>query len=183
MGATGWSYFVSYQEDIDQVLQELREQVFNAREYQPPNEPSTEEFETAKSYLASLSLDPEKTRKELDALITLSQAFTRPRKTTRTPTTIEQLLEQCGEEGTHSILDIERVSPTPEFAAITALSHDQLLAIFDTIEPTHAMVEKWSKRIDPMGSESLYGRWEGIYIIVYEDGQPAEIYFEGTSGD
>jgi len=183
MGATGWSYFVPYQEDIDHALQDLRDQVFKAREYQLPNELTAEELETAKSYLASLSLDPEKTRKELDSLLALSEAFTRPRKTTRAPTTIKQILKQCAEEGTHSILDIERVSSTPAFAAVTPLSRDQLIAIFHTDHPTHAMVESWSDRIAPIGSTPLYGQWQGIYIIVYEDDQPTEIYFEGSSGD
>ncbi|MGI5170408.1 hypothetical protein ACQEU3_39265 [Spirillospora sp. CA-253888] len=33
MGASGWEYFVPYQEDLQQALQELRDQVFQAREY------------------------------------------------------------------------------------------------------------------------------------------------------
>jgi hypothetical protein len=45
------------------------------------------------------------------------------------------------------------------------------------------MLERWSQRVDPLDGESLYDRWEGIYIIVYKDGQPDEIYFEGCSGD
>jgi hypothetical protein len=135
------------------------------------------------SYLASLSPNPERTRKELDELLALSEMLKGPRKTKRAPKTIKQLLKQCGEEGTHSILDIERVSSTPEFGAVTPLSREQLLDIFDTVQPTQVMAEKWSARIDPLDAEPLYGRWEGIYIIVYKDSKPYEIYFEGCSGD
>jgi hypothetical protein len=34
MGSSGWSYFTPYQEDIAQALQELRQRVFEAGEYQ-----------------------------------------------------------------------------------------------------------------------------------------------------
>jgi hypothetical protein len=78
---------------------------------------------------------------------------------------------------------IERVSSTPAFGAVTPLSRQQFLEVFGTEQPTHVQVEKWSTRIDRLDAEPLYGRWEGIYIIVYKDSQPDEIYFEGCSGD
>ena len=183
MGATGWTYFVPYQEDINKALQELREEVFKAGGYQKPYEPTGEELEAAKSYLASLSPNPERTRKELDAILAFSEAIKRPRRSVRAPKTIIQLLKQCGEQGTHSILDIERVSSTPAFGAVTPLSRQQFLEVFGTEQPTHVQVAKWSTRIDRLDAEPLYGRWEGIYIIVYKDSQPDEIYFEGCSGD
>ena len=183
MGATDWSYFVPYQKDINKALQELRKEVFKEGQYQKPYEPTGEEVETAKSYLASLSPHPEKTRKELDTLLALSEVLRGPRKSKRAPKTIKQLLKQCGEDGTHSILDIERVSSTPAFGAVTPLSRQQLVDIFGTEQPTQVMVETWSARIDPLDAEPLYGRWKGIYLIVYKDSQPDEIYFEGCSGD
>jgi hypothetical protein len=183
MGATGWSYFVPYQEDVDKALQKLREEIFKEGQYQKPYEPSGKELETAKSLLASLSLDPQRTRKDLDALLALSEALTGPRKRRRAPKTIKQLLKQSEDSGTHSILDIERVSTTPSFGAIAPLSGQQLMEIFGTEQPTRAKVEKWSARIDPPDAEPLYRRWQGIYIIVYRDSQPDEIYFEGCSGD
>ena len=183
MGATGWSYFVSYQEDIHKALQELSEEVFKSGGYHKPYQPTTNELETAKSILASFSLDPVRTRKELDALLAFSEAITGPPKRKREPKTIKQLLKQCEDSGTHSILDIERVSSRPTFGAVAPLSPQQLMNFFGTEQPTHSMIEKWSARVDPPDAEPLYDRWEGIYVIVYKDSQPDEIYFEGCSGD
>jgi hypothetical protein len=38
MGASGWSYFVPYQSDIEQALQELRQAVFERGAYYKPAE-------------------------------------------------------------------------------------------------------------------------------------------------
>jgi hypothetical protein len=183
MGATGWSYFVPYQEDIGHALQDLREEVFKEGQYQKPYQPTGSDLETAKSILASFSLDPVRTRKELDALLAFSEALTGPRKRRPAPKTIKQLLKQCEDSGTHSILDMERVASTPSFGAIAPLSPQQCIGLFGTEQPTHAVVEKWTARIDPPDAAPLYDRWEGIYIIVYKDSKPDEIYFEGCSGD
>ena len=100
------------------------------------------------------------------------------------PETIEELLEQEGESGTNSILDITHVSDEPEFAAITPMPAESLLEIFGTEKPTHEMVE--SKRghpeltdDNPLANEG----WQGAYITVYRGGKPDEIYFVGSSGD
>lgn len=66
---------------------------------------------------------------------------------------------------------------------IAPLARENLIDIFGTDQPTHKMVEKWSTRIDPPTAKPLYERWEGIYILIYKDHKPVEIYFEGTSGD
>jgi len=75
------------------------------------------------------------------------------------------------------------VSVTPAFRVIVPLSSRKLLEFFGTEQPGHAALEKWSARIDPLDAEPLYQRWEGIYIIVYQDSRADEIYFEGCSGD
>src|SRR5258708_1950400 len=38
MGATGWSYFVPYQADAEQALQDLRKDVFSRRAYTQPGD-------------------------------------------------------------------------------------------------------------------------------------------------
>lgn len=190
MGATGWSYFAPYQKDANQALQELRRRVFAEGRYEGPHEPTDEELETGKlalktasSLLAARCPDPETTRKQLDALLTRSGVWEQPRRARPAPKTIKGLLKRCGENGTHSILDVDRVSPTPAPGAVTPLSRQQLVSIFGTEQPSRSLVEAWSARIDPPDAEPLYGRWEGIYLIVYQDSQPDGIYFEGCSGD
>ncbi|WP_339734746.1 hypothetical protein [uncultured Gimesia sp.] len=96
------------------------------------------------------------------------------------PTTIDELLEQCAEAGTHSILDIEGVSPAPELGAATPLSESQLQTLFGTTEPTKTMIQTAEQdgRL-----HALCDRWQAVYLTVYEDGQPVEYVFAGVSGD
>jgi len=54
MGATGWSYFVPYQPDINKALKELGDQVFREGQYQGPFEFDEDEFESQRAYLASI---------------------------------------------------------------------------------------------------------------------------------
>jgi hypothetical protein len=184
MGATGWSYFVPYQQDIDKALQELKDRVFRQGQYENPFEFDENEFERQRAYLASIYQTlPEGPREQAMQLLAFADAVAKHPRRKRAPKTIKQLLKQCGTEGTHSILDMEQVSSTPTLGAVAPLSNQQLLDIFGTEKPTHEMVEKWSTRIAPLDAPPLYECWEGIYLIVYQDAKPDEIYFEGCSGD
>jgi hypothetical protein len=104
----------------------------------------------------------------------------RQRKRKRKPRTIDELLDQTGEDGTHSILDIERVSSVRAFRAIVPLAPEGLVAIFGTHRPTHEMV---AQAAQAGRLYQFYGRWEGVYLIVYQESEPNEIYIEGASGD
>jgi hypothetical protein len=184
MGATGWSYFVPYQQDINAALQELKDDVFKQGKYELPFNFDQNEVESQLNFLASVYQSlPDELRKHTNQFLELGQAAAKQQRPKQTPKNIKQLREQCETEGTHSIIDIEMVSSVPIFGAVAPLSNMRLLDIFGTEQPTHAMVEKWSARIDPLDAEPLYERWEGIYIIVYKDSIPDEIYFEGCSGD
>jgi hypothetical protein len=149
--ASEWNYFVPYEADISAALQRLREDVFERGDY------ATED-----SMLASyrhLQDTPHKYK----------------------PASIDALLEQEGETGTHSILDITCISPKPKRKAISPLP-DSVLADFCLDgTPSRAEIED----VYELGSLEKYVNkpWRGIYIIAYEDGQPSEIFFAGCSGD
>ena len=151
MGATGWSYFVPYQPDINKALKELGDQVFREGQYQGPFEFDEDEFESQRAYLASIYQTlPEGLRERAEEFLDLAAAAAKQQRPKRAPKTIKRLLEQCGTEGTHSILDIGRVSFTPTFGAVVPLSRQQLVGIFGTEQPTQDMVEKWSRQIDSL---------------------------------
>jgi hypothetical protein len=85
--------------------------------------------------------------------------------------------EEAESEGTASILDIERVSDTPDFGAAAPLSDTELREFFGTIQPTREMIE---------GNLDFYEnieRGHGVYIIAYKNGKPDEIFFGGYSYD
>jgi hypothetical protein len=102
----------------------------------------------------------------------------RGRHRRRRPGSIGELLERAGESGTHSILDIERVSEQRGFGTAAPLPADSLRPAFGTDVPTHEDVERsW------MDVAERLGRWEACYVVVYRDGEPHEYAFIGCSGD
>ena len=175
MGATGWNYYVRHQRDVTAALQELRQEVFRSEKYEKP---LTEEESAAVMEQAGPQL------KQLYELAKRWEKDDPPRvKTTAPPRTIDELLEQCEESGTHSILDIDHISSVPEFGALTPLSEQQLIELFGTARPTRSDVEKWQGRIPSLAEPRLYERWEGIYFTLFKEGAPDEFYIEGASGD
>lgn len=94
--------------------------------------------------------------------------------------TIEELRQRCGEAGTHSILDVDRVAASPAYGAISRLPPARLRKLLGTDRPTRAQVEsafqgrEWAE---------FRRRWQGLYIVIYADDEPSEIFFAGTSGD
>lgn len=90
---------------------------------------------------------------------------------------IEEAFEEADADGTRSILDMMTVSDAPDYCAVAPLPPEDLLDFFGTERPTHEMIEE---------SEELYDRLErgqGVYIIVYKEDQPSEIFFAGYSFD
>jgi hypothetical protein len=93
------------------------------------------------------------------------------------PATPEAALELAEADGTRSILDISRISDSPDFCCAAPLSPDELERYFGTRKPTEAMLRENGEF------------WEDIergmarYVILYEGDEPKEIYFAGYSFD
>jgi hypothetical protein len=177
MGASGWNYFASYKPDIEQVLQELRETVFQEKRYGDPAMESTTLPAGTFDHLPpeQAALVRELMRRREDALAELHEA----QEGEPEPVTIEDLLERCGESGTHSIIDIVGVSDTPDFGTAFPMPDDVKLDLYGTTTPTRVQVEaKIQTRADELD------RWQCWYVVVYDEaGRASEIYFEGCSGD
>jgi hypothetical protein len=93
------------------------------------------------------------------------------------PATPEQAVENTEADGTASILDITRVSDSPDFCSVCPLSAAELTRLFGTTQPTRAMIE---------ANDDLYEdieRGQGIYIVAYKNGKPDEYFFAGYSFD
>ena len=163
MGASSWAYFVPYQTDIKRTLQELRQKVFQSGEYylRPQMEVDLESYKNM----------PKEVREQAKLRVEREKPFSKP-------TSITALLEWNGEEGTHSIIDVENISSAPMFNAVAPLSKDQLVYLFGTDKPDRSIVQEKAKEI-----LTLRKRWEGAYIIIYKSGIPDEIFFTGFSGD
>jgi hypothetical protein len=90
---------------------------------------------------------------------------------------IDEAREAAAEDGTRSILDIDKVADRPDFGAVCALDEDESEDLFGSTRPS-------AKEI--LASEDLFEqieRGQGVYVIAYEDGKPSQIIFAGYSYD
>lgn len=171
MGASGWTYFAPYQPDVAQALESLRQRVFADKDFGDPAIGMV--MDNPDAVLAHLP--PER---RADLLAALEQVRA-DRAAQPEPATIEELLEQAGTEGTHSILDIAcGLSDGPDFGTAFPMPDDVKLELYGSTQPTHEQVEAMAHE----RGEDLE-RWQCWYVVVYKDGKPNEIYFEGCSGD
>ncbi|NDJ33336.1 MAG: hypothetical protein GYB64_01580 [Chloroflexi bacterium] len=104
-----------YRADIEAALHALRQQVFESGDY----------LKVAIE-LADVEFDLDNFPPEMHAMLRTHQAELRRLLDRGEPQTIEQRLEYNMESGTHSILDVERLSPTPDFGAVSPVPQADL---------------------------------------------------------
>jgi hypothetical protein len=105
------------------------------------------------------------------------------------PTTVRQLrdlwededYEHLAEEGTHSVLDIERLAvAVPDEPGVVVVMHPaKVLEVFGTYEPTR---EQFDAAYKGRGLHD-FPVWSGRLTTIYAGGRPAEIVVWGHSGD
>jgi hypothetical protein len=148
-----WSYFAPYEADISAAFQRLREDVFARGDYIT----------------------------EASPIFSGSRLFIPASRPKTKPSTIEELLEQEGDSGTHSILDITCISAKPKLKAISPFPSSLLLDYFSSVTPSPSEIQE----VYEFGclQKFVNKRWRGIYIIAHFDGAPSDIFFAGCSGD
>ena len=80
-------------------------------------------------------------------------------------------------QGTRSILDIQEVAEEPEFCVAAPLSEDVQKELYGTTQPTRLMIEQNMDFLEDVE------RGQAVYIVVYKDGKPEELFFAGYSFD
>lgn len=93
------------------------------------------------------------------------------------PASIEEARKISDATGTRSILDMERVSETPALGAVSPVPPEELRELFGTEQPTREAIEQSDEFFERLE------RGQGVYIIIYQQGRPQEIYFAGYSYD
>jgi hypothetical protein len=134
MGGEPYYYFVPYQKDIEDALQALRRREFEAGRYNPAMPFLSRHFPLGPN-------SPAPGRKH---------------------DSIEDALEDSDADGTRSILDIERISDSPDFSVASKIPDDveEDMALLEDIERGHC-----------------------IYLVLYEGDTPSEILCAGYSYD
>ena len=90
---------------------------------------------------------------------------------------IDDARMDAAEEGTHSILDLDRVADEPDFCVASPVSKESLRQLYGTTQPTREQVEENENFLEDVE------RGHGVYIVLYRDNKPDEIYFGGYSFD
>lgn len=190
MGREPWDYFTPYQEDLEKALAELRKQEFLAGRYglyyvkRDLKELITPEY-VEKHYGGSLPWEglapwedgfdeinpsPEELIQEHGSIAAAIEAVRIERE----------------EDGTSSILDMEGFSEHPESFMVCPISHQKLQDWFGTAQPDRTVIENvLLKESDPDVWDEFwdFDRGTGRYIILYDQGQPTEIFWAGYSFD
>ena len=140
MGATTWNYFVPYDSSAERALQRLRAEVFQNGKY-GNGIPSSDQMRATLEQLAALSPDPAAARARMEEAIKRIDALRSQLPEMPKPNSIEELLEQRAESGTHSIIDIQRTAPSADFGAVCPMPAEELTRLFGTEKPSRETVE------------------------------------------
>jgi len=157
VGADPYWYYVPYEEDKNGALQKLRLREFEAGRYYPVMYAGDLEF----------PLD------DLDMAPSPGKAHE----------AIEEAMEEAAEQGTGSILDLEKTSEKGYQGVAHILNRDDLTKYFNTDKPTRQVIEENLDNVwdDIRDNEGVRG--VGICVPVYSNGAPAELLFMGYSYD
>jgi hypothetical protein len=90
---------------------------------------------------------------------------------------IDEAREDSDADGTRSILDVSGLSARPDYDAVAPLDDDELMEFFGTTKPTAEEIEDCEELFEQIE------RGQGIYVVVYENDQPSQIFFAGYSYD
>lgn len=90
-------------------------------------------------------------------------------------------LEEYWEVGTHSVLDLNGASePEGGFAVARALSMAEVRSLFGTDRPS---IHDANGLTHDFLASAVDASWGGVFCVVFERDQPAELVFWGISGD
>jgi hypothetical protein len=102
----------------------------------------------------------------------------------------QEAIEDAGADVTGSILDLDHISATPDLCVATPLQDAVLRSLLGTTEPKRAMVDKLITKNTI--EEKIYmlqqnldlfeyiERGYGIYIVIYKDNEPDELFLPDT---
>jgi hypothetical protein len=154
MGTQAWFYVIPYEKNLQGALDKLREREFRAGRYFPA------------SWELKFSLDECPTPH-----VPTSESMP-------AHASIETAREAAAEDGTKSILDVDRISEVADWGAASPVDDDIMESCFGSATPQRQTLRDGF----PCLLESL-GRGEARYLLLYEQGGPTAIAFVGLSYD
>lgn len=226
MGASGWSYFEDYVEDVQVAFERLQRRVLESAEYVKPPASNTDrgllveeeaymaemlkEIEEALLYAdhPQVRATLEKERGSLRLALGIEDDEDENSELEEWQKEVKRLRALSNTEGTHSILDLERVDTEMrppkrvsgrvydpsivyqlDYGAggqtTSGYSHGALrLLTEEELETYYGHAHPTREEIGEGGIGFDVPRWTGVVHPVYDaEGAPTHWYFEGISGD
>ena len=90
---------------------------------------------------------------------------------------IDQARQAADADGTRSILDIDAIGDGPDFCTAAPLDDSVLQNLYQTAQPTRQMIESNMDFLEDVE------RGQAIYIVVYKNNHPDELFFAVYSFD
>jgi hypothetical protein len=149
MGGEAYWYVVDYQPDIRAALNALRQREFLAGRYNPVVPFPGE-------------------------LLPINAQSPAPGAA---HASIQEAVEAAEEDGTRSILDIERISQRPQYNSSCALTDNELTRLFGRTTPSLDAIQNCDEFWD--GLE----RGQARHIVIHGPSGPSHIFFAGYSFD
>ena len=146
MGGHPYWYFTKYTGDVNEALQILRDREFRAGRYNPV-------MRFINFPLDANSPSPGAQHNSIAAA-----------------------LKASGDDGTRSILDIEKIGTQPRYRVAVPLDENYLLSLYGTTRPSRQTVENLDFLED-------VDRGHCVYVTIYKDDEPDELLFAGYSFD
>jgi hypothetical protein len=165
-------YFTPYTPSAEVALQQLRRRVFVSGEYGWIHSFASAELPK------SSSLPIRAVFSALRVVSLVSASLKRFWRLCVSAGSIESALERAAENGTHSILDIQRTGERPDLAVATPFPSMRVQEVFGTLQPSRQQIARAASFI-----QDRIPRWEAVYLPVYRDGTCVEWAFIGCSGD
>jgi hypothetical protein len=149
MGGHPYWYFAPYDVNAQRALDALRKREFEAGRYSP----------------VVRFLDFEEP----------AYSNTRPGPKHRS---IAEAVRAAADEGTRSILDIERVGTQAGHGVAAPVDVSELRDMWGTDKPTRAVVD--ARKDEILGD---LDRGDCVYLVIYDEDRPSEFFFAGYSYD
>lgn len=171
MGGSGWEYRVPFVGSVAGSLVATQEQVLSSGDYIWPWE-----YDDA----GHVDVDVDVGEDDDD-----DDVATRPRSLAALGRAKQ--VEEFWDEGTHSILDVERVWSEEDedvFGLVRPLTTDEAEQVLGAETPSALDFDRVHQPGPSGPLADLTGpRWSGRSVVIYAAGAPVEVYFWGVSGD
>jgi hypothetical protein len=193
MAASGWNFIVEFDGDRDKLLATLHADAWERRRFELPcGEPEfldeieffTVDDEERNELADQYGLHPLLLVAERIGFDNFLPWYAERVQTGEVSTLEELRAMQCiSSAGTHSPLDIFKVTEAPEDFGLCPMTSHQIVEVFGNPNVDRAAVAEMETMYVACKLPGAYRRWQAVFCPLHTDGMVTHAYIEGASGD